>query len=254
MNIDRNPNSAISRSIELLETVSGHLRPVSIQELVLETGMPRQSVHRLIVQLEVLGLITREPGSDRFVVGPRLRTLSLSCISSYQQTSATHHILAELVRDIGETCNVGMLDGNQVLYIDRVECEWPLRVQLKPGSRVPVYCTAIGKLLLAFAESRNRQKILGSVPLTQLTDNTITDPILLDLAFQEIQMRDFSVNKEEDALGLVAVAVPIRDPSGEVVAGLGMHAPTARMSLDRAKGFLPKLRIAADAMATALFS
>ncbi|WP_454856583.1 IclR family transcriptional regulator [Rhizobium binxianense] len=253
MNDQKEPNSAISRSIELLETISSHLRPVSVQELTLETGMPRQSVHRLITQLESLALLVREPGSDRFAIGPRLKSLSLSCISSYQQTSATHEILKELVKDVGETCNVGVLDSNQVLYIDRVECEWPLRVQLRPGSRVPVYCTAIGKLLLAFAESRNRQKILSYVPLTPLTDNTITDPILLDMAFEEIRLRNFSVNREEDALGLIAVAVPLRDPSGQVVAGLGMHAPTARMSLEKAKSCLPRLRAAAEEMAAALF-
>lgn len=254
MELAPSTNSAIGRSIELLESISRHLRPVGVQELALELGLPRQSAHRLVSQLEVLGLISREPGSDRYMVGPRLRSLSLGCISSYQQTSATHEILANLVKEIGETCNVGMLDGNQIVYIDRVECEWPLRVQLRPGSRVPVYCTAIGKLLLAFAESRQRQKILGAVTLVPLTDNTITDPILLDLAFEEIRVRDFSVNREEDAVGLVAVAVPIRDPAGEVVAGLGLHAPTARMSVERAKGFLPKLRNAAEEMAQALFA
>ncbi len=220
----------------------------------MELDLPRQSVHRLVAQLETLGLVLREPGSDRFSVGPRLRTLSLSCISSYQQTSATHRILIDLVKEVGETCNVGMLDGNEILYIDRVECDWPLRVQLKPGSRVPVYCTAIGKLLLAFSESRARRKVIESLRLIPLTENTITDPVLLDLAFEEIQTRDFAINREEDALGLIAVAVPIRDPAGEVVAGLGMHAPTARMSIERAKGYLPKLRVAAAEMATALYS
>lgn len=253
MNEAPNTNSAIARSIDILELISSQLRPVGVPELSLELKLPRQSVHRLVVQLEQMGLVTREPGSDRFSVGPRLHTLSLSCISSYQQTGATHHILVALVEDVGETCNVGMLDGNQVVYIDRVECEWPLRVQLRPGSRVPAYCTAIGKLLLAFAESRHRQKVLSSISLRPLTDRTITDPVLLDLAFDEIRARDFATNNEEDSLGLIAVAVPIRDPAGNVVAGLGLHAPTARMSIDRAKGILPKLRAAAAEISASLF-
>ncbi|MCF8482800.1 MAG: IclR family transcriptional regulator [Rhodospirillum sp.] len=253
MNGTASTNSAISRSILLLEAISRYLRPVGVQELALELDQPRQSVHRLVAQLEALGLVLREPGSDRFSVGPRLRTLSLSCISSYQQTSTTHQILINLVKEVGETCNVGMLDGNEILYIDRVECDWPLRVQLKPGSRVPVYCTAIGKLMLAFSETRHRRKVIEAIDLVQLTDSTITDPILLDLEFDEIQARNFAVNREEDALGLIAVAVAIRDPAGEVIAGLGMHAPTARMSIDRAKGCLPKLRAAAAEMSQAMF-
>lgn len=246
-------SSAISRSFNVLEVLSRQLRPISIQEISLELGVPRQSVHRLVSQLEALEIVTREIGSDRFLVGGRLKSLSLACLSSHQQTASSHAILERLVADVGETCNVGMLDGGQVFYIDRVECDWPLRVQLRPGSRVPAHCTAIGKLLLAFSESRARQRILAGMNLSQLTDNTITDPALLDLAFEEIRTRDFSVNNEEDALGLIAVAVPIRDPSGAVIAGLGMHAPTARVSIERAKGLLPRIRAAADEIASAMF-
>ncbi|EPX75434.1 IclR family transcriptional regulator [Salipiger mucosus] len=246
-------NSAISRSFDVLDVLSRQLRPVSIQELSLELGVPRQSVHRLIGQLEALGIVTREIGSERFSVGTRLKSLSLACLSSHQQTASSHAILERLVGEVGETCNVGMLDSGQVFYLDRVECDWPLRVQLRPGSRVPAHCTAIGKLLLAFSESRTRQKILANTKLSQLTDNTITDPVLLDLAFEEIRTRGFSINNEEDSVGLIALAVPIRDPSGTVVAGLGMHAPTARVSIERAKGFLPKIRAAADEIAEAMF-
>lgn len=246
-------NSAISRSMELLELVSKQLRPISVQEIALEMGWPRQSAHRLVSQLEALGVLVRELGTDRFSVGSRLRSLSLACLSNHQQTSASHVILERLVSEVGETCNVGMLDGSQVFYIDRVECDWPLRVQLRPGSRVPAYCTAIGKLLLAFSESKARQKILSSIDLVPLTDNTITDPVLLDMAFEEIRTRDFSINREEDAVGLIAVAVPIRDQTKNVVAGLGMHAPTARVSIDRARGLLPKIRAAADEIASKMF-
>lgn len=247
------PNSAISRAFDLLEVVSKQLRPISIQELSLELGLPRQSVHRLVSQLETLGVLARDLGSDRFSTGPRLKSLSLTCLSSHQQTSSSHAVLERLVSEVGETCNLGMLDGGQVFYLDRVECDWPLRVQLRPGSRVPAYCTAIGKLLLAYSESRVRKKLLSSTDMVQLTDNTITDPALLDLEFEEIRAREFSLNDEEDSVGLIAVAVPIRDPSGNVVAGLGMHAPTARVSIERAKGYLPKIRAAADEIAKSMF-
>ena len=247
------PNSAISRAFDLLEVISKQLRPISIKELSLELGLPRQSVHRLVSQLETLGVLARDLGSDRFSIGPRLKSLSLTCLSSHQQTSSSHAVLERLVSEVGETCNLGMLDGGQVFYLDRVECDWPLRVQLRPGSRVPAYCTAIGKLLLAYSESRVRKKLLSSMDLVQLTDNTITDPALLDLEFEEIRTREFSLNNEEDSVGLIAVAVPIRDPSGNVVAGLGMHAPTARVSIERAKGYLPKIRAAADEIAKSMF-
>lgn len=246
MNKNLPSNSAASRSFEMLETIAQHKRPVSIQELALELEVPRQSVHRLVTQLEALELLVREPGSERFSIGGRMRSLALSCISSYQQTGASHDVLVRLVEAVSETCNVGVLDGNQVYYLDRVECDWPLRVQLSAGSRVPAYCTAIGKLLLAFAEPDVRRRMLARMDLRPLTDNTITDPGLLEVTFEEIRRQGFSVNSEEDSVGLIALAVPIRDGLGKVIAGLGVHAPTARMSVERAKGFLPKIRAAAD--------
>lgn len=246
MNKSLPSNSAVSRSIDLLEAIAAHRRPVSIQELALELVVPRQSVHRLVTQLEFLELVAREPGGERFFIGARMRSLALSSISNHQQTSGCHDILVGLVEEVGETCNVGVLDGNQVYYLDRVECDWPLRVQLRAGSRVPSYCTAIGKLLLSFAEETARQKLLTGMDLRPLTDNTITDRRLLEAQFEEIRQQDFSVNCEEDSVGLIALAVPIRDASGHVVAGLGVHAPAARMSVDRAKSFLPKIRAAAE--------
>lgn len=246
MNKTISSNSAASRSIELLEALSSHKRPVSVQELALELEVPRQSAHRLVTQLESLDLISREPGSERFSIGSRMRSLALSCMSNYLQTSASHGVLTALVGTVGETCNVGMLDGNQVFYLDRVECDWPLRVQLRAGSRVPAYCTAIGKLLLAFSDKDTRAKLLAGTDLQQLTDNTITDPNLLESVFEEIRSKDFSINNEEDSVGLIAIAVPIRDTSGKVIAGLGVHAPTARMPVERAKGLLPKIRASAE--------
>ena len=107
------PNSAISRAFDLLEVISKQLRPISIKELSLELGLPRQSVHRLVSQLETLGVLARDLGSDRFSIGPRLKSLSLTCLSSHQQTSSSHAVLERLVSEVGETCNLGMLDAGR---------------------------------------------------------------------------------------------------------------------------------------------
>ena len=83
--------------------------------------------------------------------------------------------MTELVETIGETCNIGILDNNDVLYLERVECAWPLRMQLQPGSRVPPHCTGIGKMLLASLESRARKRLVSNLPLKRYTEKTITD-------------------------------------------------------------------------------
>src|SRR3546814_13027722 len=89
-------------------------------------------------------------------------------------------ILEQIVETVGETCNVGVLDGSQVVYLDRVECDWPLRTQLHAGSRVPLHCTGMGKLFLATLPERARRRIIETLPLRRSTENTITDPERLE--------------------------------------------------------------------------
>jgi hypothetical protein len=114
-------------------------------------------------QLEANGLLLHEPVREHYLVGHRLKRLSLSALSASQRTGAAHQVLRKLVSQIDETCNVGILEDREVVYLDRVECDWPLRPQLQPGSR-PAHCSAIGKLLLAYMTgfgSLARENTLG---------------------------------------------------------------------------------------------
>src|SRR3546814_18752046 len=91
-------------------------------------------------------------------------------------------ILEQIVETVGETCNVGVLDGSEVVYLDRVECDWPLRTQLRAGSRVPLHCTGMGKLFLATLPARARRRIIESLTFTRYTDTTIPDPTSFEAA------------------------------------------------------------------------
>ena len=247
-------NSAIHKALAVLETITQDLRPLGIVDIAHELNLPRQTVHRVVRQLEDLGLLQRDATRERYYAGERLRTLALNTISSALTTRGTHAILEKLVAEIKETCNVGMLDGQQIIYVDRAECDWPLRVQLKAGSHVPVHCTAIGKLLLAHLEHDQRQLILQSASLRKFTKFTLTEPELLEAQFDQIVAQGYSINNQEDSIGLVALAVPVRDPGGEIVAGLGVHAPVPRYSIDNAIDDLPKLHDAAARIGEAMFA
>jgi len=243
----------LGKAIRILEIITADVRGQTAVDVAEAEKIPRQTAHRILRQLEDLELVQREPGSERFTVGPRLKRLALASISKFQQTQVTHTILQELVADVRETCNIGMLDSNQVVYIDRVECDWPLKVHLEPGSHVPVHCTAIGKLLLAHAESGVQRRILAVTKLTKYTENTITDPRRLDLALEEIRERGYSTNNGEDAVGLVALAVPVKDPRGDVIAGLAVHAPDARVPLKTMLSLRPRMETAAARIGSVLF-
>src|SRR3546814_5699701 len=94
---------------------------------------------------DLQGLLVREPADKQFTIGPRLNALAIGTVAASVRRAPRHAILEALARETGETCNLGMLDGNAVLYLDRVETHWPLRLQLSVGSHVPLHCTAMGR-------------------------------------------------------------------------------------------------------------
>jgi IclR family transcriptional regulator, acetate operon repressor len=149
------------------------------------------------------------------------------------------------VEETGESCNVAVLDGYEIIYIDRVECQSPLRVQFEVGSHVPAFCTAIGKLLLAYLPHAARKKILTQIPLHKLTGNSITDRRVLEADLKMVRKQGYAINNGEFIRGIIAIAVPIYNENNGVIAGIAIHAPVLRSSVSALIRFLPILRIAA---------
>jgi DNA-binding IclR family transcriptional regulator len=203
--------------------------------------------------LEEAGLVMREPGARRYAPGPRLATLGRNVMLNGSVRAERRAILARLVDEIGETCNFTMLDGAEVIYVDRVEAAWPLRMNLTSGSRVPLHCTASGKLLLALLPKASRERITGQLALTRYTGSTITDRRQLATELARIRSDRYATDKEECHAGLVCVAVPVMDARKRACAALAVQAPVSRMPLEHALGHLPALRQAASAMAETFF-
>jgi DNA-binding IclR family transcriptional regulator len=249
---ERAHGSALAKSMAVLDLVAAEGRPLGLVEVTERLGLSKPTVHRIMRQLEDEGLLRREPLRDRYGVGPRLCVLSINALASAVQGGAVHAILAELVANMGETCNIGLLDRTEIVYVDRVECDWPLRLQLAPNSRVPAHCTANGKLMLAFLDGRTREKLIASLALTRFTENTLTDPGRLEEECQAIRRDDYAINDQEFYLGLIGLAVPIRDGNGRAIAGLAMHSPLPRLDIDGLRDHLPALREAAARLGAAM--
>lgn len=253
MSDESSKSSATEKSICILEALAAAGHPITAAEIGLVVGLNRQTVHRVLAQLEELALVQRDVNAERFRLGTRFGVLAVTGLSTLARHSQSHRILEELVAEVRETSNIGALEGYEVVYLDRVECDWPLRMHLKAGSRVPAYCTAIGKLLLSALPDKQMDAYLAHVPLTRLTANTITTPKRLRSELSRIREQGFSINDQEDHVGLLAVAVPLRAPDGRVAAGLALHGPEARLPLRRALGIVPRLEQTAAELSRILF-
>ena len=246
--------SAIERNLYILQSLATARSPLTVSELSEWAGLPKQTVQRMVVELRRLGAVQLMGPSNRIGMGPTIRDLAVNALSTHQVSSITRPILDKLVGALEETCNIGVLSDGEIVYIDRLECSWPLRVQLQPGSRVPVHCTAIGKLLLAYQSRQYRDHLVTQQPLRRYTPQTITDPRELESHLADIRQQGMSINREEDCPGLMALAVPIMDHAGNVAAGVAVHAPLTRLPPKRVKDVKRHLEAAAESLSAGLFS
>ncbi|MBF6618274.1 MAG: IclR family transcriptional regulator [Candidimonas sp.] len=250
---DENTNNetaggAPARTLRILALVSSHGGAITLAEIAEALSLPKGTAHRLCTLLVSMGFLMRDVDDRSYAVGKALRRLAMSTLKHRSVQSLRHDILLQLVKQVGETCNFNTLDGTQVVYLDRVEGQWPLRLIFDVGSRVPLHCTASGKLLLSHMRASEANRILPYLQLEANTPSTITCLMELERECRQIREQDYATDREEFIAGMVAVAVPVRDTRGEVQAVIAMHAPTARMTLERAIEQLPYLNKAARDM------
>jgi len=249
MDNEEDRSSTIPTNLRLLlviEQVAKAGVPVTPTEINSGIGLPKPTIHRLFKTLEEEGFLQHDLDGRTYSPGPRLRTMAGTILSSLRIRTARQAILRWLSREIGETCNIALPDRDAMKYIERVETEWPLRIQLPIGTRVPFYCTAGGKMYLSSLKKNHLKKYLEATDLDARTPNTITDPEALFDEIRDVARHGYSLDREEFMENMIALAVPIRDVNGRLMATLSFHAPTQRFDLQRALGFLGALREASE--------
>ena len=174
--------------------------------------MPKPTLHRMLQQLESAGLLIRQSNGRHYGTGVRLRRLAENLLLNDTHHGARHAVLRNLVEELGESCNVTALSGNEMVYLDRVETSEPLRFYLHAGSRVPAHCSASGKMILSQLSPAQRRRLLGQVPLESYTNKTVTDVELLETELNQVRRDGYAIDDEEFLPGLVCAAVLVPVP------------------------------------------
>ncbi len=242
------------RVFSIIETVVDSPLPVSYADISEQLGLTKPTAHRLCDLLEAERLIERTVDGKKYIPGSRLRTLSLSVLGSTSLLLERRLVLESISSKIGETCNITVPSGTKMMYLDRVETEWPLRISLPVGSKVPLHCTASGKLYLSQLATRERKRLIEAIPLDRLTPNTITESESLMSELKTTRANSVGIDNQEFCDGMVAVAVPINDAMGRICATLAVHGPVTRLTLELALSHIPALRTAAKQLQSTLHS
>ena len=241
------------KAFALLEAVAAMEHAPTLADLAEVVSLPKPTLHRWMGMLESANLVRRMPDGRRYELAARATAMGLAILSNNPGSATRHRILQQVVRDLGETCNLTILQGTEVVYLDRVEAASPLRVSFQQGSRVPIHCSASGKMFLAMMPIAKRNLLMASLVLEALTPKTLTDRKLFNLELAAIRRDRYAFDDEEFLSGLFCVAVPVFDARKDVcIAGLALQAPVVRMNRENATARLEALRAAADLISKTL--
>lgn len=249
---DRIPTNL--RTLLILEILGKSDRAMTATEINETLRLPKQTVHRLCATLEENGFIIRQGNTRAYQIARRLRELGSGLLYNSRDHIARRQILTEIASQVGETVNYVVPSDTGMNYLDRVETDWAFRIQLPIGTSVPFHCTASGKTFLASLAPKARARIIDALSLEKMTDATHVSPDTLLEELKHIARDGYALDREEFLDGMVAIAVPVKDPSGRFVAALAFHGPTQRVSLDEAVSKKALMQDAAQRLGTALFA
>jgi IclR family pca regulon transcriptional regulator len=228
-------SQSLERGLALLSAFAS--RPQQgISELARATGLTRSTTHRYVSTLASLGYLQQDAATRKYRLGPRVLDLGFSAINSMEvrELSAPH--LQSLSDETGHTVNMAILDGIDIVYVERCRStasgQREIDLNLHVGSRLPAYCTSMGKVLLAFLPAAEREARLAQLELVPRGPNTLTTRSALAAELDRVRLAGLAVNDEELAYGLRSIAAPVRTRSGEAAAAINLAVHRKTVSMD----------------------
>ena len=234
----------VLRAMTLLKAFSDERPEWGLSDLARSVGLNKATAFRLLNALESEGMLARNPRTERYRLGPETIALGARALRSNDLRSSARTILERLAQDVSETTTLEILEGGDVLILDEVSGPSLIGTSPSIGTRWPAYATSTGKVLLADLDAGERNRRLPR-RLAKITDRTITDRAALDRELAKVRTRGFATANEELETGYIAVASPVRDHDGRVVAGLSVGGPSARLTSARISTIVPAVQKAA---------
>ena len=225
--------SSVSTAARLLKAFTASHPSWGVTELSQHLGVSKSTVHRVLATLSDEGILEQDTGSGRYRVGLVMFDLAAAVPTQRNLHEAVLLPMTDLRNRTGETVQVGVLDGRQVVYVERLDSPNTLRMFTDLGRRNHAHCTGSGKALLAFAPPSLQARILKGWDLPRKTEHTITSVEVLKADLASIRRTGYAENRHESEIGVVSIAAPIRDGSGRCVAALSVAGPAERIDANR---------------------
>lgn len=243
--------TSLARGLHVIRAFSGVDRRLTIADVSRATGLTRAVVRRCLYTLRELGYAASD--GRAYSLQPRILNLGYAYLSTAPIPIAAQPVLEQLSEDVGEATSVAVMDDGEAVYVARAATRRIVAVTLGVGSRVPAYCTALGRVLLAALAPEQASRALSRVELVSHTRFTVTSRRQLEEILAETRAEGFAVNDQELEIGLRAIAVPVRNVVGATVAAMNVSAQASRVTRrELLETALPLLRAAAARLGSQL--
>ncbi|HMD56849.1 MAG TPA: IclR family transcriptional regulator [Solirubrobacteraceae bacterium] len=249
-------SQSLERGLAILGCFTPSRPVLGIADIADELGMSRSTTHRYVITLVALGYL-EQGASRKYRLGLRVTDLGMAALNATGLREHAHPYLEELRQRTSYTTSMTVLEGAEVLFVDLARsfrrARGQVELNLHAGSRLPAYCTAAGKLLLAYLPEREQRELLSTIKLTKRGPNTITSKKALREELAQIHADGFAVDDQELAPNLFAIASPVRNEAREVVAAMSLTADASMISLDEfVDALVPHLVSTADRVSARL--
>jgi len=222
--------SAVGRAFTVLERLSRD-PSLSLEQLSRDVHLPKATAYRFLVTLQSLGYARRDQ-QDRWAMTLKLFNTGSRALDHLDLYAAARPVAEELADHLGETVHMGVLEGDAAVYVLKIESKHTIRMFSRVGRRIPLHCTAIGKVLLAFGEAEERAAALRTLRLVAHTPRTLVARVALEAELDKVRRQGFAIDNEEHEHGIRCIGAPVLGHTGAVVAALSASWPTIRFPAD----------------------
>lgn len=226
------PIQVLQRTMRLLASFDHDHSEMGVTELARRLNLHKATVHRILATLESGGFVQQNPATEEYRLGFRLVELGLLAMEQISLRREALPLMRELLQEHGETVDLAVCDDGEMVYLEVLESPQPVKIAVKAGRRLPIHCTASGKAYLAYTREDETDALLAR-QMKACTPHTICDRESLEEDLRLTRERGYSTSQEEFELGINAVAAPVTDSGGQVVAVLAIAGPAYRLPPDR---------------------
>lgn len=221
---------SLERALTLLNKLSEYPEGIQISRLAEQVGLTKSTVHRLLATLTNMNYTIKDEETDKYKIGLQVLFLSRNLINNINVVTIAKPFLEKLCQEVNETIHLCIEDRGEVIYIDKIESNQTIRMYSRIGSRAPIYCTAVGKVLLSGMDKDKKNETISKMKFIPKTPTTITSKEEFLEEIEKVDSRGYALDNSENEASLMCIAFPIFDHNGKIIASFSVSGPNNRVT------------------------